>query len=230
MTKNWIEWHAEYAQPGSSLARRLAVVRSAVAAAIDAAPLSNRAQGTAGQLRIISMCAGDGRDVLPIAARSQRGREARILLVELDEELCAQARATARELSLSHVDVRCVDAGTTDAYLDAAPAELVLCCGVFGNVSIGDVRRTVAQLRSLVVAGGCVIWTRGRGAGPTDPSLAVRHLFAANGFEEIRFVAPDDAGFRVGVHRLPAAAPTAAPPSAGVRLFEFVDQQLTDAG
>jgi hypothetical protein len=225
MTKNWIEWHAQYDEPGSSLTRRLAVVRSAVATAINDAPPIDAARGPAGQLRIISMCAGDGRDVLPVAARSERGRGAHIVLVETDAKLCARARATARELSLPAVEVRCTDAGVLDSYLDIAPADVVLCCGVFGNVAIDDVRRTVVQLRSLIVGGGFAIWTRGRSAGATDPSLVVRNIFATNGFEEISFIAPDDAGYRVGVHRRPDGAPAAPPLRAG-RLFQFVDQQL----
>jgi hypothetical protein len=222
MSKDWIQWHAQYAEPGSSLARRLAVVQGAIASAIAAAP------GHPGQFQVISMCAGDGRDVLPVAASSERGRNARILLVELDESLCAGAHATANELALPNVEVRCADAGVTDPYLDAAPAHVVLCCGVFGNVPTSDVRRTVAQLPSLVVPGGFVIWTRGRGAGVPDASQAVRQVFTGAGFAEIAFNAPDDATYRVGVHQLPAAAPAAPPLPAGIRLFVLADQEASD--
>lgn len=225
MSKNWIEWHGQYGEPGSSLARRLAVVQDAVTKAINDALGTADPSRRSGDLRIISMCAGDGRDVLPVAARSERGRQAHIVLVELNELLCAQARATATGLSLPAVEVRCADAGLVDVYLDAVPAQVLLCCGVFGNVSLEDVRRTVEHLPSLLAAGGFVIWTRGRGTGATDPSEEVRDIFASNGFAEISFVAPDDAGYRVGVHQLPAGTLPAPPLCAGIRLFQFVDEE-----
>ena len=100
-----------------------------------------------------------------------------------------------------------------------------MACGVFGNVTDADVARTVAALPSLLNHGAHVVWTRGSRVplDPTevegDPSLVVRDLFRAAGFDEVDFVRPQDAGFRVGVHRWPGPAGT---PSPGIRLFDFV--------
>ena len=41
------------------------------------------------------------------------------------------------------------DAGESDSYLDAAPADLVLMCGVFGNLTDADVQRLVGFLPAL---------------------------------------------------------------------------------
>lgn len=188
---DWIQWHQEYEVPGSSLARWLEVVRSHLR------PLLDRPR------RVISMCAGDGRDVLPLLPAGSRA-----VLVESDPVLASRARAAAGE----GVTVLTGDAGRTDPYAAVAPAEVLLACGVFGNISYEDTRRTIAALPSLLAAGGTVIWTR---AGESD----VREIFALNGFTELAFEAPSDARFRVGVHRL------ARDPDrflTGVRLFSFV--------
>lgn len=220
MTKHWIDWHADYEKPGSSLARRLEVVRAAIATAIDDAPPSG--ENPEEQLQIISMCAGDGRDLLPVLASSARWRQARAVLVELDDELCGRARSAAAELELPAVEVRCTDAGATDAYVDLGQAHVLLCCGVLGNIGLEDARRTIIHLPAMVVPGATVIWTRGRGEADSDPSLAMCEIFEEAGFERVSFVAPEDAGYRVGVHRLPSGHPPTTPLHAGERLFTFV--------
>ena len=212
--RDWQAWHAEYDDPASSLSRRLAVVRDELRGILAAAP---------GPLRLVSLCAGDGRDTLPVLAEERADVDA--VLVELDPLLADRARSTARELGLDRVGVRTADAGSTGAFADACPADVLLACGVFGNVPDREVAATVAALPSLLAAGASVVWTRGNRVprDPTevdgDPSEVVRGLFLAAGFEELSFVRPDDAGFRVGVHRWPG--PTGGP-RPGVRLFTFV--------
>ncbi|MEV4141237.1 class I SAM-dependent methyltransferase family protein [Dactylosporangium sp. NPDC049742] len=206
MSKDWVEWHEFYTTPGSPLGRRLEVVRRDLRRALSAAPGE-----PGGTRRIISICAGDGRDVLPVIAEHDRRVSA--LLVELDPTLAARARETADDLLLSDVDVRMADAGDARTYAGVQPAHILLTCGVFGNVDAADARRTVAALPALLVPGGIAIWTR---AG--DASLELRSLFAEHGFTELSFTAPDDAPFRVGMHRL--AGPVRPGPLTG-RLFTF---------
>lgn len=213
MTRDWHAWHEEYDDPASSLSRRLEVVRSSLGALLVA---------TDAPVRLVSMCAGDGRDTLPVLAAA--GADVSAVLVELDPDLAEAARASARGLGLDRVEVRTADAGTTSSYHGAVPADVLLACGVFGNIADDAVAVTVARLPSLLAAGGHVIWTRGcrvpedPSAFDGDPSELVRGLFAAAGFEEVAFVRPDDAGFRVGVHRWPG---TGAPYEPGVRMFAF---------
>lgn len=214
MTRDWHAWHREYDDPTSDLSRRLDVVRARLGALLTAAP---------GPVRLVSMCAGDGRDTLPVLAST--GVEVDAVLVELDADLAETARVTARDLGLDRVEVRTADAGTTSSYDKAGPADVLMACGVFGNVTDDDVASTVAALPSLLDGGGHVIWTRGCRVpqDPTDvdgdPSELVRQIFADAGFEEVAFVRPADAGFRVGVHRWPGAGTAYR---SGVRLFTFV--------
>lgn len=215
--RDWIAWHGEYATRGSSLARRLEVVRA------ELRSLLGGIREAGGEPRLISMCAGDGRDVLPVLAEcAVTGGCPRALLVELDPKLSATARETATKLGLSGVDIRTGDAGLTSAYSHFAPVHVVLACGVFGNISVEDARRTVAALPDLLCGGGAVIWTRGRGDSGRDPSYHIRGLFAAHGFTEVSFTAPTDARFRVGVHRLAASPSEPAPLGDGGRMFSFI--------
>jgi hypothetical protein len=209
MGRDWVGWHDGYDVAESSLARRLAVVRRYLGSALAS---------TTAPARLISICAGDGRDVLPVLASHDGGREVRALLIEISPELSARARSTAAELGLPRVEVLTSDAGATATYAGIEPAGILLACGVFGNVSHEDMCRTVSALPALTEPGATVIWTRGR-RDDADPSLDVRAQFRASGFAELAFCAPDDARFRVGVSRRPDHG---APPMPSLpRLFTF---------
>jgi hypothetical protein len=215
MDRDWLHWHAEYDDPSSSLARRLTVVRGLLGRALAGAP------SDAGVQRVASMCAGDGRDLLPVLTGPDRGHTVRALLVELDPALAGRARAAAAAITRHDITVLTADAGEVTPYLPLAPLHLVLACGVFGNITTADAHRTIAALPGLLADGGLVLWTRGRGTGAADPSDDLRTRFADHGFAELAFTAPADARFRVGLHRL-THRPGGAVPEPGTRLFTFV--------
>lgn len=207
--RDWFEWHRPYDDPGSPLARRLLIVQREIRAAIDHAP--------PGPVQAVSMCAGQGRDLIGALADHPRRAVVRAVLVERDARNVEVARAAAWGSGLAGVTVRQGDASLTDSYEGAVPARLVLACGVFGNITDDDVVRTVGSLPQLCAAGATVIWTRHRRAPDFTP--VIRRSFAATGFEEVAFHAPDDAFFGIGVHRL-CAVPVPLRP--GHRMFEFV--------
>jgi pimeloyl-ACP methyl ester carboxylesterase len=207
--RDWAAWHDDYDRPGSFLAARLALVQMRIRAWLDRAP--------AGPLRAISLCAGEGRDLLGVLAHHPRGRDVAARLVERDPRNAAAARAAARGAGLAGVAIVEGDAGASGAYAGAVPADLVLACGVFGNVTDSDIDATIAALPSLCAPGATVIWTRHRTAPDRTP--AIRSSFAAAGFAEIAFDAPEGFLFSVGTNRL-AGAP--APFDAARRLFAFV--------
>jgi hypothetical protein len=207
MTRDWQEWHRAYDDESTEhpLRRRLAIVQRRVADALDRAP--------AGPIRVISMCAGEGRDLLGVLSTHPRTSDVRGRLVELDPHLAATARAGAPP----GIEVVNADASTTSAYVGAIPADLVLVCGVFGNIVDADIERTLATLPMLCAPGATVIWTRHR--RPPDRTVVIREQLAAAGFEELAFEAPDDFLFAVGTHRL-TGTPRAFDPT--VTMFEFV--------
>lgn len=202
--RDWIEWHAGYDRD-SPLRARLAIVQRRIREVLDAAP--------PGPLRIVSMCAGQGRDLLGALDGHARAPDVRARLVELDPRLASAARAAAPR----GVEVVCGDASSTDAYAGAVPADVVLVCGVFGNVADTDIERTVALLPSLCAPGATVVWTRHR--RPPDRTVDIRRWFGDAGFDEVAFDGPDGFVFSVGVHRLARPPDPFAP---GRRLFTFV--------
>lgn len=215
VSTDWSEWHARYDDPGSSLARRLEAVRNEVRRLL----VDRRGART----QVASICAGDGRDLLPVLASMDGDVDA--MLVEIDSDLADRARATVAALGLARVEVRTGDAGLAGTLAGVPPADVFLACGVFGNITDSDLEATIGALPALVAPGGTVVWTRGANLGdgelsayPGDPADLVRELLVRQGFTEETFVRPADAGFRVGVHRRSVdASPTALPE----RMFSF---------
>jgi hypothetical protein len=207
----WLDWHDAYDDPDSPLTHRLAIVRRYIGDALDAAP--------PGPVRVISMCPGDARDLLGVLERHPRGRDVVGRLVELDPELAARAHSAAPE----GIEISCADASTTSAYEGAVPADLVLVCGVFGNIGDNDIAHTINTLPSLCAPGATVIWTRHR--RPPDRTVLARDAFVRAGFEEVAYDAPDGFLFGVGAHRL-ASQPTPFEP--GVEMFTFVGYDALD--
>ncbi|WP_049563385.1 class I SAM-dependent methyltransferase [Nonomuraea sp. SBT364] len=201
MTRDWVSWHDDYDRPRSGLRRRLAVVQRAIRTALDS-----------GAERVVSLCAGQGRDLLPVLAAHPRRGRVRARLVELDER---NARL-AEERAPAGVEVVCADAALTDAYAGAVPADLVLACGLFGNLSDADVRRTISALPQLCAPGATVVWTRHTHEPDLVPSIC--GWFEESGFDR---AALETAEFGVGVHRY-AGPPTPLRP--GERMFTFFPQ------
>jgi hypothetical protein len=85
---------------------------------------------------VLSLCAGDGRDVATAAAGHARAADLTGCLVELDQALAAAARENLAPLG-SGLEVRAADAGDPATWADAVPVDLLLLCGIFGNVADG---------------------------------------------------------------------------------------------
>lgn len=208
--RDWLEWHRPYDEPGSPLQRRLRIVQALVEEALDRLPDDDG--------RLISMCAGQGRDVIDVLASYPHGSQIRARLVELDPRNVEIAREAAKAAQLDRVEVLLRDAGDADAYEGALPADIVLACGVFGNISDDDIAFTIEQLPRLCAAGATVVWTRHRNHPDLTPKVG--SWFERAGFSELAFVTPDGTPFGIGAHRLTALPED--PPAPGTRFFTFV--------
>jgi hypothetical protein len=208
--RDWVAWHAAYEDPSSALSARLRQVQSHLSDAIDRAP--------AGQISLVSLCAGQGRDVIGVLPDHPRRDDVRAVLVESDMDNADLARRAAADHGLPGIEVRQADAGLVASFADRLPADVLLLCGIFGNVSDLDIRRTVQAAPALCRKGATVIWTRHR--RPPDLTPQVRAWFAEAGFDEVTFDALETSvSISVGVHQLgraPAAVPRAD------RLFTFL--------
>lgn len=110
------------------------------------------------------------------------------------------------------------DAGVTDAYAGMVPADLVLACGVFGNITDADIEHTIGCCTQLCATGGSVVWTRRRSAPDLVPQIC--QWFRERDFELV-WVSSPDLPFGVGVHRFTGHP---QPLAHGVRMFAFVDE------
>ena len=206
----WVEWHAGYAE-GQPLAMRLRAVQAMIRQALDRSP--------PGPIRVISMCAGDGRDLLGMLADHARRTDVQ----RASSSSTPSSRnepARARVTCPAAIDVVNGDASNTSAYAGAVPADIVLVCGVFGNITDDDVHRTVEHLAELCAPDATVIWTRGAFAPDLTPTI--RAWFTDAGFAELAFVAIPDATARVGADRL-VVPPRPYEPD--VRLFTFLARE-----
>jgi hypothetical protein len=204
---DWLTWHADYDQPDSRLAHRLAAVQRQIQVALDAAP--------PGELRAVSLCAGQGRDLIGVLTHHPRRDDVTARLVEIDERIASIARQSAAAVGLNQVDVVTADAALADQYAGLVPADLVLVCGMFGNMTDDGVERMIGYCTQLCAHGGTVVWTRGR----FEPDLVpqVCDWFAERGFELVWLSEPA-VGFGVGAHRFVGQP---VPLERGARMFTF---------
>ncbi|MBS2537222.1 hypothetical protein KGQ20_31145 [Catenulispora sp. NF23] len=63
-SRDWKNWFAAYDDPESPLVKRLATVQQGIRRALDEAP--------SGVIKVLSLCAGEGRDLIPVLADHPR--------------------------------------------------------------------------------------------------------------------------------------------------------------
>jgi hypothetical protein len=213
---HWERWHGSYGKDSSPLTKRLAHVQAALRTLLPA--------DLAAPVRVISVCAGDSRDLIGVLRDHPGAGLVSGRLVEISEGLVADGQAELDGLGLSGLEFVCGDASISDAYQGATPADLVLVCGVLGNISDDDAHQLVDALPQLCAPGGHVVWTRSR----RDPDLtpAIRGWFGDAGFEGVAFTAPEGELHAVGVQQYSGDA---VPLAEGERWFSFVQRAPTPA-
>jgi Putative methyltransferase len=178
---NWPEeaYHLERYQ------KRLAAVQSHLAGCLDVA-------AARGSVKLLSMCAGDGRDVIGVLRSHELRQNVSACLVELNGKSVALGIGRAREAGLEKsVSFVHGDATTFATYQHIAPADIVLVCGVWGHVRAGDRGQLVSSLASLCRAGGAVVWSRGVSQGMRRLH-AIQSLFAESLWETERLSVTSD--------------------------------------
>lgn len=205
---DWRAWHEGYDDPTSALSVRLRAVQDEIRAFLEVAP--------AGPVRVASACSGLGLDLLGALEDHPRRGDVTGRLVELDTGLAARSAQLLDAAGLPGLHVVCGDAGRTEPFAPAVPVDLLLLCGVFGNVTDEDLRTTVANASRLCAPGATVIWTRHRRAPDLTPEI--RRWWQDAGFEEVSFTSPGPESPSVGVCRL-VGPPL---PFAEMQLFSFV--------
>ena len=143
--------------------------------------------------------------------------------MEKDEALARAASERTASLGLADVHVAVGGAGRFSTFSSYLPVDLLLLCGILGNIPPAEIEATVAASPAMLGPGGPVAWTRGDPSlhGGNEPCLRpwVRSLFfAATGLEEVSF-GGDPARYGVGVARLAQPPPPAL--AVAEQLFAF---------
>jgi len=148
----WTNW-PERAYKQRRYQQRLTAVQEHLANCLDTAP--------AGPARIISICAGDGRDLLGVLETHARRSDVCAWLVEQSLQSVSAGRAHASAIGLA--DAVCflhADATLYATFQGIAPADIVLLCGVWGHVPVHERASVIRALTCLCKPGGAVIWSR----------------------------------------------------------------------
>jgi hypothetical protein len=206
-TRDWIAWHDQYQDGSSDLSRRLRVVQAEIRKALATKPT--------GPFRAVSVCAGQGHDLIGVLANHPDSDRLTARLVEVAPENVAKMRARAEQAGLD-LEIVEGDAADTALYAGAVPADLVLAVGIFGNISDEDIFATIRSLPQFCAPGATVLWSRGQQL--PDITNRIRNAFTDAGFEETAFHKPEDATFQIGVARYQGLPQQLQP----ARLFTFV--------
>jgi hypothetical protein len=174
--RDYLKWHEAYDDPSSDLSWRLGQAQAYIEDALDR---------VAEPVVVLSLCAGDGRDLLQVLAERDDSSRVRATLIELHPDLAQRARAFAADADLTGVTVLTGDAGNTTAYAGSVPADLVIMMGIFGNISDDDVHRTIQTAPQLCRPGAILLWSRSTNG--TDHNRSVRGWLADSGFTELNY-------------------------------------------
>jgi hypothetical protein len=208
-TDGWSGW------PGKAYARsgyhqRLSAVQTHLSQCLDSAP--------GGEVRIVSICAGDGRDVIGVVESHRRRNEITAWLVELNRHSVSVGvrRATSAGLE-ERVRYLNADATIYETYRNVWPSDIVLVCGVWGHVPVCDRMPLVRAIAGLCKSGSSVIWTRGVSRGHAHLQ-AIQSLFADSDWNEVRLSITPDRKWAAATYRY-VGAPLDRPQ--GGRIFQF---------
>ena len=97
MSKDWLAWHRPYDEAGSPLQLRLAAVQAHIRRALGARP--------PGAIRVVSICAGQGRDLLEVLVDHPRRADVTAHLVELALEFLDACRNFAHAYVAIRIDL-----------------------------------------------------------------------------------------------------------------------------
>ncbi|NNN20704.1 MAG: SAM-dependent methyltransferase [Acidimicrobiales bacterium] len=204
---HWESWHDSYSVKNSDLSYRLEVVKQRLQELIERFEVP---------VRILSLCAGQGHDVIQTLKENPNLNISKALLVELDPKNVSVGESEIKRSGLGTVNYLEGDAANVSLYSDFVPVEILLLCGIFGNISLDDIKNTLERSSSFLAPGGFVVWTRHR--KEPDATPAIRNWCAEFGYREIAFDTPDRHEFSVGTYEL-VKAPSKFLPDG--KLFQF---------
>lgn len=209
---DWNQWHTGY-ETSASLQARLKAVSEQITIAINDCP--------PGPIKIISLCAGDGRDILLALQNHPRRKDVSASLVDNHLESIERGRELALKTGLTkQIHFLHADAGLGETYADIGHANVVLLSGFLGHLRHGDALNLISKLPMVVKTNGSVIWNRHVVLHDGAEQVArIRGAFRSHHFDEEHFAATAEDGFAMGRVCFKGES---APLDAAQKLFEFV--------
>ena len=193
MSKDWFAWHDNY-RTRPRMRQRLQIVREYISTSINECP--------PGKITVISVCAGDSRDLIGTLFNHPRASDVYGRLVEIDSRLVEGGRSAAASAGLGgQLEFICGDATLSSVYQGFVPADLVLVCGVFGNVPETELPRLIQSLQYLCRTNGLMIWTRDLVTDGEHRLATIRERLQEAAFEEVSFKMTPTGNMGVGMHR-----------------------------
>ncbi|MFL5844485.1 MAG: SAM-dependent methyltransferase [Solirubrobacteraceae bacterium] len=195
-TTDLLAWHTAFDDARSPLGHRLAVVQSQLRQALCAR--------RPGPIRLLSIHAGRGHDVIGVLADHPRAAEIHAVLLEPDGRHCAEMRTVVEHEGLDNVEIVEGNAWGPASRAGAEAADILLAGGLFGSVPHRQLPPVISGLPEACTIGADVIWSRQRRA--PDAAPLIQACLANHGFAE---VACETTGlFTVGTHRLAGGPPS----------------------
>jgi hypothetical protein len=193
MTKDWFAWHDNY-RTRPRMRQRLQIVREYLANCLNACP--------SGKIQVISVCAGDSRDLTGTLYDHPRTADVQARLVEIDERLVECGRTAAEAAGLGEqLEFIQGDATISSVYEGAVPAAIVLLCGVIGNIPEEELPGLMETLTYLCKPEAFLIWTRDLFEDGENRLASVRAMLQNSRFEEVNFRMTLTGNMGVGTHR-----------------------------
>jgi hypothetical protein len=179
----WSDWHEAYQDESSELVGRMMACRRHVAAVVAEAP--------EGPITVVSICGGQGRELIGALEDHPRKGDVRGRLVELDAENTAFATGWATDAGLTDLEIFTGDASVASSYTGLPPIDLVVISGVFGHIDEEDRLALIDFVRQLCHTGSNVVWTSHRTRN--GPAEWLRRAFLDRRFQELEYdVVPGD--------------------------------------
>ncbi len=209
---DWGQWLEEY-DLYPSLQARLQLVQAQIASALDECP--------PGPVQIVSLCAGDGRDLRLALQNHPRRSDVSAWLIDREAGSVDRGRIAAEQCGLQRqMNFICADAAFAKNYLPAVPANLVLLSGLLGHLRPECLPGLFKNLAMFCQPGGFVIWNRHLVLHDGRARVReIRELLQTAAFEEKQFAVTAPDGFAVGRAQFKGRT---EPLDSSRRLFEFV--------
>jgi SAM-dependent methyltransferase len=213
--RSWAAWHHVYDNPQSRFSVRLRLVQAELRRLLDASP-----PGT--PLTVVSICSGQGYDILGVLENHPRAGAVTTVLVDSSAANARAALARAERDGIPNVRTVVGDAGLADTYRDVPRADVVIVVGCWHYLDDDDLPAIGPMLTQICAPGAAVVWSEGCGPENRRPIEDYERALTASGFRTVDRAASPPVNFEVYVAQL-VDAPNAL--EVGRRFFTFRDHR-----